>query len=66
MATKKYDDLSKDELVKLLQARDRRDATVYAAGRTGPTLLALAVGVVAWAVFAFWAHGWLIGVRPFG
>jgi uncharacterized membrane protein len=46
--------------------RDRRDAIVYAAGRTGPTLLALAVGVVAWVVFAFWAHGWLIGVRPFG
>jgi hypothetical protein len=23
-------------------------------------------GLVAWAVFAFWAHGALIGVRPFG
>ncbi|MBD3651201.1 MAG: protein NrnU, partial [Alcanivorax sp.] len=24
------------------------------------------VGVVAWALFAFWLHGALIGVRPFG
>jgi hypothetical protein len=24
------------------------------------------VGLVAWAVFALWLHGPLIGVRPFG
>lgn len=30
------------------------------------TVMAVAAGVVAWGVFAFWAHGWLIGVRPFG
>jgi len=24
------------------------------------------VGAVAWAVFAFWAHGLLIGIRPVG
>jgi adenine-specific DNA-methyltransferase len=29
MAAKKYDDLSKDELVRLLEARDRRDATRF-------------------------------------
>jgi uncharacterized membrane protein len=29
-------------------------------------LLTVVVGVVLWAVFAFWAHGLLIGVRPFG
>ncbi len=29
MATKKYDDLSKEELVRLLESRDRRDATRY-------------------------------------
>src|SRR5579859_4370157 len=29
MAKKKYDDLSKDELVRLLEARDRRDATRF-------------------------------------
>jgi uncharacterized membrane protein len=23
-------------------------------------------GLVAWAAFAFWLHGMLIGVRPFG
>ena len=33
------------------------------AGRTALTVVA---GCVVWAVFAFWAHGWLIGVRPFG
>lgn len=46
--------------------RDRREQTVYPPGRAGPTVLSVAVGVVAWAVFAFWAHGVLIGVRPFG
>ena len=30
------------------------------------TALAVAAGVIAWAVFAFWAHGAWIGVRPFG
>ncbi|MEY8875563.1 MAG: NnrU family protein, partial [Leptothrix sp. (in: b-proteobacteria)] len=30
------------------------------------TAITVAVGVVAWALFAFWAHGVLIGVRPFG
>ncbi len=29
MASKKYDDLTKDDLVRLLQARDRRDATRF-------------------------------------
>ena len=46
--------------------RDRRLQTVYEPGRTAPTLVAVGGGVVAWAVFAFWAHGLLIGVRPFG
>ena len=30
------------------------------------TILTLVLGVVAWAAFAIWAHGPLIGVRPFG
>jgi uncharacterized membrane protein len=46
--------------------RDRSLQIVYPAGRTGPTVAAVVGGVVAWAVFAFWAHGALIGVRPFG
>jgi len=29
MAAKKYDDLSKDELIRLLESRDRRDATRF-------------------------------------
>jgi hypothetical protein len=28
--------------------------------------VAVVVGVVAWAVTAFWAHGVLFGVKPFG
>lgn len=30
------------------------------------TVATILVGAVAWAVFAFWLHGWWIGVRPFG
>ena len=30
------------------------------------TMVAVIVGALAWAVFGFWLHGWLIGVRPFG
>jgi uncharacterized membrane protein len=48
------------------RARDRAAGTVYPAGKLVPTLLAVAVGLVAWAAFAFWAHGALIGVKPFG
>lgn len=37
------------------------------AGSSGvATGVTVAVGLVAWAAFAFWAHAWLIGVRPFG
>ena len=46
--------------------RDRRLHTTYPAGRTLPTVITVAAGVAAWALFAFWAHLWLIGVRPFG
>jgi uncharacterized membrane protein len=46
--------------------RDRVQKIAYPAGRSGPTLVAVVVGLLAWAVFAFWAHGVLIGVRPFG
>ncbi len=48
------------------RARDRASGAVYAPGRLAPTLVTVAVGLVAWAVFAMWAHGVLIGVRPFG
>jgi len=48
------------------RARDRAAGTPYAPGRAGPTAVAVVAGIVAWAVFAFWAHGALIGVKPFG
>ena len=32
----------------------------------GGTLLTVVVGVVVWAVFAFWAHAWLFGVARWG
>jgi hypothetical protein len=39
---------------------------VYAAGSVAHDALTVVIGLVAWAVFAFWLHGLLIGVRPFG
>jgi uncharacterized membrane protein len=48
------------------RGRDRAAGTVYPAGRAGPTAATVAVGVVAWAGMAFWAHGLLFGVKPFG
>jgi uncharacterized membrane protein len=46
--------------------RDRAAGTQYAPGAAGPTAATLVAGAAAWAVFAFWLHGALIGVRPFG
>ena len=47
------------------RARDRAAGTVYPPGRAAMTAVTLVAGIVAWAAFAFWAHGVLIGVRPF-
>ena len=46
--------------------RDRAALTQYPAGTAGATAITVAVGIAAWALFAFWLHGLLIGVRPFG
>jgi uncharacterized membrane protein len=46
--------------------RDRAAGTVYAAGPVSRDVIAVIVGVAAWAAFAFWLHGAWIGVRPFG
>ncbi|WP_028603830.1 NnrU family protein [Ottowia thiooxydans] len=46
--------------------RDRALGTVYAPGTMSGTLLAVIVGVVAWAAFAFWLHAALIGIAPMG
>jgi len=46
--------------------RDRVAGRTYAAGPVTRDVTAVAIGIVAWAVFAFWLHGVLIGVRPYG
>ncbi len=46
--------------------RDRAAGTVYPAGRAGPTVVAVVLGLAAYAGFAFWAHMAWIGVPPFG
>lgn len=46
--------------------RDRAAGTVYPAGTLTGTTTAVAAGIAAWAVFAFWGHRALIGVSPFG
>lgn len=48
------------------RSRDRAAGTVYAAGSASRTLLTVAVGSLAWALFAFWLHGVWLGVRPLG
>ena len=44
--------------------RDRAAGTSYRAGTTSGTAMTVLAGIAAWAAFAFWAHGLLIGVRP--
>jgi uncharacterized membrane protein len=46
--------------------RDRAAGTVYPPGTAVGTSMAIAVGLVAWSVFALLLHGPLIGVRPLG
>jgi uncharacterized membrane protein len=46
--------------------RDRAAGMVYVAGPMTQDVKAVVIGIVAWVVFAFWLHGWLIGVRPLG
>lgn len=48
------------------RARDRAQGTQYPPGSMPRTVVAVGVGAVLWAAFAFWAHGAWIGVRPFG
>jgi uncharacterized membrane protein len=53
-------------LFRASRQRDRVQGTVYAPGVASRTWLTWGVGVVAWAVFAFWGHARLIGVSPLG
>jgi uncharacterized membrane protein len=46
--------------------RDHAARTPVNRGTAGATGITVAVGFVAWVVFALWLHGLLIGVRPFG
>lgn len=46
--------------------RDRAAGTVYPPGTASGTAITVAAGLAAWFAFAFWLHGPLIGVRPFG
>ena len=46
--------------------RDRREQVAYPAGTAAMTVVTVAAGIAAWAVFAFWLHRVLIGVSPFG
>jgi uncharacterized membrane protein len=46
--------------------RDRAAGVVYPAGALARDGITVAVGILAWGVFSFLLHGWLIGVRPFG
>lgn len=45
--------------------RDRADRAIYPPGTKAATVTAVGIGTAAWIIFAFWLHGWLIGVRPF-
>jgi uncharacterized membrane protein len=46
--------------------RDRANNVVYPPGNAIGTTITVAVGLVAWSVFALLLHGPLIGVRPLG
>jgi uncharacterized membrane protein len=48
------------------RGRDRAAGTAYPAGTLAGTAATVVLGLVAWGVFAFWAHTAWIGVRPFG
>lgn len=48
-------------------AARRRDRAAHVAYVTGPIsrdVKAVLIGAVTWAIFTFWLHEWLIGVRP--
>lgn len=46
--------------------RDRASGQIHPPGTLAGTLTAVAAGLAIWALFAFGAHAWLFGVRPFG
>ena len=47
------------------QRRDRAAGVVYPVGPVSADVKTVVAGVVVWAVFGFWLHAVLIGVKPF-
>jgi uncharacterized membrane protein len=45
--------------------RDRAAGTVYPPGTVKADMIAMTIGLAAWAAFGLWLHGPLIGTRPF-
>jgi len=48
------------------RTRDKAAGMVYQAAGISRDIIAIVVGIFAWAAFAIVLHGWLIGVKPFG
>jgi len=48
------------------QRRDRAARTQYPPGTAAGTAATVVAGAAVWAGFAFWLHGVLIGVQPYG
>ena len=46
--------------------RDREQSISYGQGKLMPSIVAVVIGKLLWAAFAFWLHRWWIGVAPFG
>ena len=46
--------------------RDRAAGVAYLGGTVTGTLIAIVAGCALWLLLAFWLHGVLFGVRPFG
>ena len=46
--------------------RDHAEGIVYPKGTLSRDVMPVVAGFVLWIAFAFFLHGWLIGVKPFG
>lgn len=46
--------------------RDKAAGTAYQVTGISRDIIAIVVGIIAWAAFAIVLHNWLIGVKPFG
>ncbi len=53
-------------IVDFRSARRRAEQPAERAPSWGATVITVVVGLALWALFAFYAHAWLIGVSPFG